>query len=466
MIRHTQRKDRVTGKAHLMRSVPSTLSRPSPPVISSFGAHGSLPLRGNPGLSVASFVSRSESTLHTPEEAVISTDDSSPPPLLPSISTSGSVTSDETEYSKFYNNTTATHFLSAQHRIEVFQDSYRASCSSEPLHQDHLSAPFSPYSQTSIFQIVSTGNPPLNPSPISVGYPTPGENWHQQHQDTLPGYCVRFETYLSSDWPESEQTVVVPDEPISSPPGLEVDNISENHSSPEPQIQGTAFSPSPHDDRSTDPRALQEISRWPAVCFQCSSSSKDYPVPDTMYETFSTWLVHNWTAHAEVGAWSPMRCPWEDPPCGNPKYFKTQKHWLDHVSIVHQKTLYCNRANCKQGKGAPEETAFGTRADLKRHDQSIHETPIYCRKQCCKGRKGAKLNRKDKRDIHESKYHGPFSCSFNGCPRRRINGIDYGFSDQNLLNAHMRHTHHQSRTYIESDDRETTVFSNNLSLNE
>jgi hypothetical protein len=451
MIRNTQRKDRVTGKAHLMRSLLS------PPVISSVGAHGSLPLRGNSGLSATSFVSRSEGPLHTLEEAVNNTDSSSSPPSLSSVSTSGSVTSDEIEYCELYNNTTATNFLTAQHRIEVFQDSFRwrsrSSCSSEPLHQDHVSAPVSPYNQTTLFQIASTGNTPLHPSPTSGGYLTPDKNWHQQHQDTHPGYFVRFETYLSSDWPELEQTVVVPDEPISSPPGFEVDDVSENHSSPEPQIQGLAFSPSPPDDRSTDHQALQEISRWPAVCFQCSSSSNDYPVPDTMYENFNTWLVHNWTAHSEVGAWSPMRCPWEDPPCGNPKYFKTQKHWLDHVSIVHQKTLYCDHADCKQRKGGPEETAFGTRADLKRHRQSIHETPIYCKKPCCKGRKGAKLNRKDKRDVHESKYHGPFSCSFNGCPRRRIDGIDYGFSDQNLLNAHMRHTHHQSRIYIESDDR-------------
>lgn len=446
MIRQTQRKGRVTAKVHLVRSLPSTPSRLPALAISSAGPYGPLPLRNNSGLSVTSFVSPSEVTLHK-QEALIDTDSSSSPYSPPSVSTSGSVTSDETEYCELSNNTTAANFLTAQHQIEVFQHSFkwrsRSSCSSEPLHQDYLVAPVSPYSQTS-FQIASTGNTPLHPSPTSGGYPAPDENWHQQHQDTHPGYFVPFETYLSPDWPESEQTDVVPDEPISSPQAFEVDDVSENHSLPEPQIQELAFSPSPHDDGYTNPQAPQEIPSWPAVCFQCSNSVNDYSVPDTIYENFSTWLVHSWITHSEVGAWSPMKCPWEDPPCNNPNSFKTQKHWLDHVSIVHQKTLYCDYVNCKQRKDGPEETAFGTIADLKRHRQSIHETPINCRKPYCKGRKGAKLNRKDKRDAHESKYHGPFLCSSNGCLRRRIDGIDYGFSDQSLLNAHMRDTHHQS----------------------
>jgi hypothetical protein len=385
-----------------------------------------------------------------PEETF--TDDSSPQASLQSLPTSGSFSILEKEYSDIYEDAAATNLSSTQHQTKIFQDisEWRTTSSfpPEPLNQDPLGVQVSPYSQTALSQIGSTGYDMLTSSLLSTSSLVPEGDWHLQHQDTTPGVYVPFETFLSSDWPGSAQAAIVPDESFTSPPGFGEDDV--DHSPPQAQLQGLAFSSSLHDDRSTSPHAPQESSSWPSICLQCSSSSSNSPSLATVYENFGTWLVHNWTAHSGLYTWLPMRCPWEDPPCTNPNYFKTQKHWLDHVSIVHQKTFFCDRPDCKQRRGGPEEIAFGTTADLKRHDQSIHETPIYCRKPYCKGRK-AKLNRKDKRDIHESRYHGRFSCDFNGCLRRRIDGIDYGFLDQKRLDVHMRDAHHQRPSHIESD---------------
>jgi hypothetical protein len=448
MIPRVQKRNRATEKAYLMRFPPSTRPRLSPPIIYSVGTHGSLPLRGDSDFPVASFVSRSEGTLHIPEETF--TDDSSPPTSLRSIPTLGSSTSIETKYSEHCDNATTPNFFSPRHQTEMFQDSFEwsftTSFSSEPPHQDHLTATASPYNQTSRFPLVFAGNIPLTPSPISMDYLIPGAaHWHLQHQDTTPGVRVSFETFLSPRWPWSEQTAVASDEFVV---GLKEDNIG--HSSPQLQMQGLAFSPDSEDGRSTSPNPLPESPRWPSVCLQCSSSCHS---SGTLYKNRSTWLVHYWTVHSGLGEWpwSSIRCPWEDPPCATSKCFETTKGWLDHVRIVHLKAFFCDRANCNQRKGGPEETAFGTTADLKRHHLSIHETPIYCLKPYCKGRKKAKLNRKDKRDLHEFKHHGRFSCNFDGCPRRRTDGVDYGFSDRNLLNAHIRDKHHRPPSYVESD---------------
>jgi hypothetical protein len=146
--------------------------------------------------------------------------------------------------------------------------------------------------------------------------------------------------------------------------------------------------------------------------------------------------VHYWTKHPPpIGfphSWTPMKCLWNG--CLRLKTFKTSSDWLSHAHTVHQKRYRCNVFTCDTGP-------FGSKADVKRHYLTKHVKPKYCTKTGCQARRRSNLQRKDKLDGHEAKWHGPLMCTIADCPRRHINGEDHGFSKQSELDDHMRRRH-------------------------
>lgn len=108
--------------------------------------------------------------------------------------------------------------------------------------------------------------------------------------------------------------------------------------------------------------------------------------------------------------------------------FTNDRLLRSHILMVHRKSYSCDESGCDQ--------AFTNTSDLKRHKQAVHEPPIYCDKPMCIGRR-VRLNRADKRKLHEAKYHGPFVCPLAECYRSRHDGSDYGFSTQGELDTHL-----------------------------
>jgi hypothetical protein len=155
----------------------------------------------------------------------------------------------------------------------------------------------------------------------------------------------------------------------------------------------------------------------------------------------------------EKGSWVPTTCLWEG--CATQTLFKTRRHWLSHVNVNHQKAFCCDTQGCEVRRGAPGERAFGTKSDLLRHELT-HKSPELCAKPDCPGRRGANLSRADKRAAHELRWHGPLECHVPGCRRRRINGIDYGFSSAEDLD------HHSSTKHPSVPPQKQTMPTNSL----
>ncbi|KAE8452853.1 hypothetical protein EG329_013125 [Mollisiaceae sp. DMI_Dod_QoI] len=167
----------------------------------------------------------------------------------------------------------------------------------------------------------------------------------------------------------------------------------------------------------------------PSPCYHCN---------DVLYHTLNDWYVHLWKAHEDPSSWTTTTCVWEG--CKTASAFTSVKLWLDHVRIVHHKSFYCKRADCKIRLGGPNAKPFGSKADLRRHNLSTHATPIYCDKLGCTGKE--KLNRADKRSKHKFNYHGQRLCTVDECPRsRHVGSVYYGFSTQDDLDAHLRDKH-------------------------
>jgi hypothetical protein len=165
---------------------------------------------------------------------------------------------------------------------------------------------------------------------------------------------------------------------------------------------------------------------FPSQCPQCDDSTR-------IYDHVSAWYAHVWDKHPPNNTWEPRTCLWEG--CTLPKKFKTHRYWLEHVRNVHEKSYHCAFPGCTV---AP----FGTQNMVTRHYKSTHAKPILCSKPGCQARKNVNLSRKDKLDDHEARWHGPLECEVIDCPRRRIDGEDYGFSEPSELERHMRLRHH------------------------
>jgi hypothetical protein len=203
-------------------------------------------------------------------------------------------------------------------------------------------------------------------------------------------------------------------------------------STPRKPLLNSPFTPPYPTASSTISVACTEDLMWPTDCYECRD-------PNEMFENNSQWLFHVFTAHDVE--WRPTFCLWKDPPCTKSKTeFPTKRLWLEHARIVHQKSYYCDENECKS---QIIQKAFGTHADVRRHKQMKHQLPVFCNKRHCKGKKTSKLNRKDKRDEHELKWHGHISCNVGDCRRRRIDGVNYGFSTQKALAQHQRESHHR-----------------------
>lgn len=170
---------------------------------------------------------------------------------------------------------------------------------------------------------------------------------------------------------------------------------------------------------------------FPSMC-HCYNS-------DEVYRHSSAWLVHYWTNHPPSAGWKPKTCLWEG--CRCKTEFKTHKNWLEHARNVHQKRYLCKVSGC------PRDKPFGSQAMLDRHHSSRHTARKPCTKPNCQGRKNASLSRKDKRSEHEAKWHGPLECQVTGCARRRIDGVDHGFSNVSELNKHMKRMHKYSPSW-------------------
>ena len=175
------------------------------------------------------------------------------------------------------------------------------------------------------------------------------------------------------------------------------------------------------------------------------SMPKNYPMPcvicGEIIQGQNLSYVHYWTKHPphanSVDAWTPKQCLWEG--CRSrtkKKVFLTLKSWIVHLKCVHQKGHICPVAGCLA-------KPFGSQADVTRHRLTMHADPIHCTKVHCQAKKNINLCRKDKLGDHEAMWHGHLMCDVPGCPRRHIDGEDYGFSDRDKLEEHKAKKHRQ-----------------------
>lgn len=165
---------------------------------------------------------------------------------------------------------------------------------------------------------------------------------------------------------------------------------------------------------------------FPSICFTCDNSVITYP-------DISAWRVHFWTEHPLINYWRPKKCLWEG--CSLQKEFKSHRIWLEHAHNVHLKRFWCKFPGCSVG------IPFGSKHMVDRHYSSTHAEPKRCPKLGCQAQKNVNLSRKDKLNEHAAKWHGPLECNVAGCARRRINGVDHGFSNEFDLQRHIRQKH-------------------------
>jgi hypothetical protein len=175
------------------------------------------------------------------------------------------------------------------------------------------------------------------------------------------------------------------------------------------------------------PRPRQSIGKsYPASCSVCWEIIRDQNLH---------WL-HYWTKHPPLDnspdAWISKKCLWKG--CRTKTDFATPKSWVTHVSYVHQKVHMCPVAGCLA-------KAFGSTADVTRHYLTKHSDPIHCTKAWCQAKNDINLSRKDKLKEHRAMWHGNLMCDVPGCPRRHIDGEDYGFSDPDKLAEHKAKRH-------------------------
>ena len=307
-----------------------------------------------------------------------------------------------------------------------------------PSHDNGLSQPWTEQSADGL--LTSTPSSMTSATtPESVWY----QNYHEETYATLPASVW----HLSPE--ESTENIVVTYQSLPSRgtprnSAKPVYNLSPTIQSLQEEFpnywtsQGQLPSPFAAPLDPATPTALRlafaEGLQYPTDCYKCPDGNESFP-------NYSLWLVHVFTKHVE---WKPACCLWNDPPCNKPAIkFKNLRLWLDHVKNVHQKSFFCDEPGCKMRKGMPQEKPFGTLKGVERHKQNKHQVPIYCRKPYCSGRKTSKLNRPDKKEIHNSKWHGHLSCNESGCLRRRIEGENYGFASDELLIQHQQDDHHR-----------------------
>jgi len=253
---------------------------------------------------------------------------------------------------------------------------------------------------------------------------------HRAHMLAQPGINpgLSWEDYLQNEWPGSptvaegaieDSTTTTFHEAIR-----EIDYTSYRHEI-EPLSMGSTGAPT-----------------WPSVCFGCSDRH-------TIYDNYALWLFHAWTTHpCPKEQWQGTLCPWEG--CTNiKKVFETHTGWIAHIKHVHlkhQRQFWCTVSDCRRRQGGPQELPFSNEGDLIRHRNDIHGPQNHCRKPFCSGRRRSKLNRPDKNNEHEARWHGPFSCTFDCCSRRHFENVQYGFSTMGQLQQHLQEGKHTPRS--------------------
>lgn len=294
-----------------------------------------------------------------------------------------------------------------------------------PLDRQSKSWPVTPPSST------SSGSSILPPS--SLNSPTVDCGSHLA--------CFSFES-AEEQTKIMEETLPDPDTPTSYSPYLPVNFTSllpYSETSSYQDIQLDAVNSPAGGTETSRSQSPLDLPYCPSPCFLCEGVRATDDAIKPLHNTLNDWLVHFWKMHEDSSLWTTNTCVWKG--CKTTTTFASVKLWLEHVRIVHYKSFYCERADCKIRLGSPNAKPFGSRADLNRHDRSTHATPIYCDKRGCTGRE--KLNRSDKRSKHEVDYHGQKLCIFKDCPRsRHVENVYYGFSTQDDLIAHLRDKHH------------------------
>jgi len=229
----------------------------------------------------------------------------------------------------------------------------------------------------------------------------------------------QYQSNQSAAWPSPYHYRMIP---------LETSTASSFAAQPESAVQGNLLSDlSIHQATLFSKIENREILvPQQSTCYVCHELVKD----------LNALQVHSWSKHpppaGSPDVWTPRKCLWKD--CYLPKTFKTSRDWLTHAIYVHQKRYRCSVFGCRA-------TPFGSQADVERHHLTKHVEPKYCTKTGCQAPRRANLCRKDKLDEHEATWHGRLMCTVDGCPRRRIDGENHGFSEQSKLEKHMRQKH-------------------------
>jgi hypothetical protein len=307
-----------------------------------------------------------------------------------------------------------------------------------PSHDNGLSQPWTEQSADGL--LTSTPSSMTSATtPESVWYQSyheetyatlPASVWHHSPEEATENIVVTYQSLPSRGAPRnSAKPVYNPSPTIQS-----LQEEFPNYWTSQEQLPSPFAAPLDPATPTALRLAFAEGLQYPTDCYKCPDGNESFP-------NYSLWLVHVFTKHVE---WKPACCLWNDPPCNKPAIkFKNLRLWLDHVKNVHQKSFFCDEPGCKMRKGMPQEKPFGTLKGVERHKQNKHQVPIYCRKPYCSGRKTSKLNRPDKKEIHNSKWHGHLSCNESGCLRRRIEGENYGFASDELLIQHQQDDHHR-----------------------
>ncbi|KUJ18216.1 uncharacterized protein LY89DRAFT_41899 [Mollisia scopiformis] len=187
----------------------------------------------------------------------------------------------------------------------------------------------------------------------------------------------------------------------------------------------------------TASQAPNDSPDFPSECFLCPQPLDAAQAP--VFATLNDYNVHLWQKHMDLSTWKEQRCSWEG--CSTKCTFATPNLWFAHVRQVHQKNFWCTHPGCKFRRGGLEPKPFGSQHSLHRHSLSkSHAPPLYCDKPYCTGHDN--IARSDKRNKHNTEYHGPILCRVDGCPRGRyLNGVYYGFATHQDLVAHHRLKH-------------------------
>ncbi|CZR58451.1 uncharacterized protein PAC_08343 [Phialocephala subalpina] len=248
---------------------------------------------------------------------------------------------------------------------------------------------------------------------------SPDADWHERHQSARLGVDVDYQAFLSLRWPG------FPTRHANGPVGTDFGT------------QTIAFTPlSPQCQTSTSSISSQDP-RWPSICYECKKLVNQYQ--HVVYRSESAWLIHAWAIHPSDIPWVPCKCRWEG--CDNGIIYYSSKKWINHAVSVHQKDVYCDYNDCEYGHGNQGGKAFGTPAEKNRHTKQKHDDPETCQQPYCTH--AGKLNRTDKRNKHMIKYHGSFVCTVRSCLRGHIDGVNYGFATQVLLDKHVRENKHR-----------------------